>query len=95
MAKTVAKFDLFKYIVNSTGWVWIGLDDIQVEGTFVWVDDGQEIDPVVKTNIFETNQPDNWENADCAYGSIWNGRFVLDDAPCTGHMTYVCEKPAC
>ncbi|XP_059139916.1 C-type lectin domain family 4 member M-like [Physella acuta] len=95
VAKTVAKFDLFRYIVSSTNYVWIGLNDIQVEGKFVWVDDGQEVDPVVKTIIFATNQPDNGGNSNCAYGAMWGGSFVLDDAPCDSLKQVVCEKPAC
>ncbi|CAL1548128.1 unnamed protein product, partial [Lymnaea stagnalis] len=60
VAYTAEKYWLVRSIINITHKVYIGLDDIAVEGRFVWVDSGQEINSSLRASIFHPGQPDNW-----------------------------------
>eukprot|EP00057_Strongylocentrotus_purpuratus_P022051 XP_011676525.1 PREDICTED: low affinity immunoglobulin epsilon Fc receptor-like [Strongylocentrotus purpuratus] len=67
---------------------WFGLDDINQEGTFQWID-GTSLD----NNVF----PD-WSNGDanlfeserCVRQKVTNGWRKL---PCTSYLGFACEKP--
>ncbi|XP_039269390.2 lectin-like [Styela clava] len=67
---------------------WIGLDDLQHEGRFIWADG--EILPD-QYSYWGTDQPDNHENQeDCAQlhkGLSWK----INDVPCTDTYSYICE----
>ncbi|XP_077970967.1 collectin-11-like [Styela clava] len=69
--------------------VWIGLDDLQREGNFIWADG------VVSTKAntdWSTNQPDNArKEEDCVEFSFWMG-WKLNDAGCRFLKKYLCEK---
>ncbi|KAJ8040403.1 Alpha-N-acetylgalactosamine-specific lectin [Holothuria leucospilota] len=70
-------------------YIWIGLNDIDEEGTFVWRDGS----PVTYTN-WGGNQPDNrFNNSDCATMTVRRpsdpGRW--DDGRCFTIRAYVCE----
>ncbi|XP_051814605.1 CD209 antigen-like protein C [Acanthochromis polyacanthus] len=71
---------------------WIGLNDIQTEGTWMWVDGT----PLTQS-YWSTNQPDNgggsdqWGEEDCA--TIRNSENTLwNDLPCTSYLQWICEK---
>ena len=64
---------------------WIGLNDIDVEGTFVWAD-GTTFDFATESN-FNDGEPNNSDNEDCveAFGNNgWN------DLTCDGTRRTVC-----
>ncbi|KAH9488788.1 hypothetical protein Btru_050005 [Bulinus truncatus] len=63
------KYQLFLNITGLGNYEWVGLDDIESEGKFVWAEDGTEIDPTLKWQIFSANQPDNvgGPNEDCVH----------------------------
>jgi C-type mannose receptor len=69
---------------------WIGLNDLQEENTWVWVNNNKH---VTYTDWY-TNQPDNSRNNEnCAliaepYGYLWN------DASCSLSLNYICESEA-
>jgi hypothetical protein len=63
----------------------IGLDDIDVEAVWVWVD-GQ---PLTLEAPFKWDQPDNSGN--CA--TIWWSPGGLDDVPCDSAHPFVCKSP--
>ncbi|KAH9490014.1 hypothetical protein Btru_045040 [Bulinus truncatus] len=79
--KTLEKFQILQ---RKKEIMYIGLDDMEVEGVFRWHDDGSVLDNTYKKQIFRTGQPDNFTNDDCV--QYVNG--TLYDVPCG----YVCEK---
>lgn len=70
--------------------MWIGLNDIEHEGTFTW-----EVDKS-STNFINwaSGEPNNDYNQDCATvgAKILFGRW--DDNQCYKSFLYICEKPA-
>ncbi|XP_033126040.1 hyalin-like [Anneissia japonica] len=67
--------------------VWIGLTDLELEGTFKWITTGTEPS---YTN-FITGEPNNQGNEDCVeINSVHKGEW--NDLPCSRYLNYVCEK---
>ncbi|XP_069802315.1 hepatic lectin-like isoform X2 [Dendropsophus ebraccatus] len=68
-------------------WCWIGLHDMDEEGSFVWVD-GTDFETSYKH--WKKGEPDNYKNEDC--GHLWTfGEW--NDAPCKQENGYgLCEK---
>ncbi|CAL1544833.1 unnamed protein product [Lymnaea stagnalis] len=85
VAKTVEKYALFSKMTS--GCTWMGLDDIEVEGQFVWSDDHQQIDQLTMQTL--SFQPDNAAGRqNCARGcNAW-----LDDDYCHLQYRFICEK---
>ncbi|KAK0053420.1 CD209 antigen [Biomphalaria pfeifferi] len=70
--------------------IWIGLDDINTEGTFVW-HDGTILPPSeYRPLYFAENRPDDAYGADCVHYS--RDLMLLDDSPCYYTYNHVCEK---
>ncbi|XP_055901495.1 uncharacterized protein LOC106067038 [Biomphalaria glabrata] len=90
--KTLDKFSIMTSIViRLQKNFWIGLDDIEVENVFRWVDDGSLLDNNYRKQIFAPNQPDNHNGSeDCvAYNLKY---FPLNDGTCSSALPYICEK---
>ncbi|KAK0049903.1 CD209 antigen-like protein 2 [Biomphalaria pfeifferi] len=90
--KTLDKFSIMTSIVIKLQKnFWIGLDDIEVENVFRWVDDGSLLYNNYRKQIFAPNQPDNHNGSeDCvAYNLKY---FPLNDGPCSSALPYICEK---
>ncbi|KAL3969677.1 voltage-dependent calcium channel L type alpha-1F [Sarotherodon galilaeus] len=67
-------------------WTWIGLNDIEQEGTWKWVDGTP-----LTLQYWASGQPDDlWLSEDCAHiryqGGSWN------DERCENSLQWVCEK---
>jgi hypothetical protein len=75
------------YAIAGGEW-WIGLDDIAVEGTFVWVD-GTPLD-FVSWAGGEPNDSGGVE--DCGHLASWAGG-LWNDIPCDQTLAYVCKLP--
>ncbi|XP_053407165.1 perlucin-like protein [Mercenaria mercenaria] len=75
-------------LINSKESFWIGLNDLQEEGSWVWVDSNEAVS---YTNWYP-GQPDNEaSNENCAhlnpvYNDLWN------DKECYSLLNYICEK---
>ncbi|TRY84221.1 hypothetical protein DNTS_026642 [Danionella cerebrum] len=69
---------------------WIGLNDIKMEGTYVW-SDGTPADFLP----WEQNQPDNWQgDEDCVHirGTEHPDTGRFNDLPCSATYPYICMK---
>ena len=83
---------VLRRLTSESDHVWIGLNDIEDEGSFQWTDGS----PVDYTN-WAPGQPDNLADSDCVY-LLPDGTW--DDAQCewsasgnTPAKAYVCETP--
>uniref|UniRef100_A0A2C9KYC8 C-type lectin domain-containing protein n=1 Tax=Biomphalaria glabrata TaxID=6526 RepID=A0A2C9KYC8_BIOGL len=72
---------------------WIGLDDRQIEGRYMW-HDGTELTDNQRTDFFCYGQPDNWNDAeDCLHASIYcSAPHNINDGNCETINKYLCEK---
>ena len=67
---------------------WIGLNDKDVEGNFVWVSDNS----TVYYSNWDRGDPNNaGQGEHCVL--IWTRDHKWDDAPCGWHRRPLCEKP--
>ncbi|XP_044165460.1 uncharacterized protein LOC114965419 isoform X3 [Acropora millepora] len=68
---------------------WLGLSDINREGTFVWSDGSR-----LNFNFWATRQPNNFHNEDCVHtlGSLKNHKYKWNDVNCSSCHTYSCKK---
>ena len=68
---------------------WLGLSDINTEGTFVWSDGSR-----LSFNFWATRQPNNFHNEDCVHtlGSLKNHEYKWNDVNCSSCHTYSCKK---
>ncbi|KAJ7393777.1 chromatin-modulating protein mrc1 [Desmophyllum pertusum] len=83
--------NFIEFFLRITGlFVWIGLNDIEHEGTYRWEVDNS----TVSFTKWGPKQPNNVDNQDCGgvgaktIFSLWNDRSCLD------LQGYICEKPA-
>ncbi|KAK0042462.1 collectin-10, partial [Biomphalaria pfeifferi] len=93
--KTTDKFQLLVTFLNTSGGVnhWIGMNDIEIEGQFVWTDDGQVVDKGLMLLFFHKGTPDDYKgNQDCVRICFSNGKLLLDDYYCTDSIPFICEK---
>ncbi|XP_055898570.1 collectin-10-like [Biomphalaria glabrata] len=95
--KTTDKFQLLLALLNTSSGVnhWIGMNDIEIEGQFVWTDDGQVVDKGLMLELFENGKPDNYGGLeDCVMITFYKlkGRSFLDDLYCSANRSFICEK---
>ncbi|KAK0042466.1 collectin-10, partial [Biomphalaria pfeifferi] len=95
--KTKDKFQLLENLLDNLNFVknWIGMNDLETEGQYVWTDDGQVVDSGLMKELFETEKPDNYQgNEDCImiYYSGALSRLFLDDLFCYEKIPFFCEK---
>uniref|UniRef100_A0A3B3QZ97 C-type lectin domain-containing protein n=1 Tax=Paramormyrops kingsleyae TaxID=1676925 RepID=A0A3B3QZ97_9TELE len=69
---------------------WIGLTDIEREGTWKWVDGTP-----LTTSYWRKGEPNDIHDEDCAYNVAGTNALIgWNDANCAGRMFWVCEKEA-
>ena len=71
--------------------VWMGIDDLEVEGQWMW-NNGRPL----TWNMWDTHQPDNWgDMEDCAYlvlrGDEYRAENTFHDAPCSLKYSFFCQ----
>lgn len=81
-----------KYAVNYLHGTapWIGYNDMNKEGTWVWLDGGSTDPGTTAWNINEPNSSGG--NEDCAH--IWSTpgtKILLNDTLCKAKYHYICE----
>ncbi|XP_053377701.1 neurocan core protein-like [Mercenaria mercenaria] len=75
-------------IANKYDDIWIGLNDIQNEGDFVWHYSGE---PVSFLSLFAPSYTPT--DHDCVYSFIFNYHYWFED-DCNKQFVYMCEKDA-
>ncbi|KAI8747766.1 C-type lectin-related protein 4 [Biomphalaria glabrata] len=76
---------------NPTKSIWIGLNDQEYEGKFVWEDDNSVCDYSCRQRIFLIGEPNNVSNEDCVeYSPEKHG---LNDVFCSDTKYFICEQP--
>ena len=87
--KTAAKLDLLTKISGGQS-RWIGLDDIDVEGQYIWQSDGSTLTSAEKEAVFASGEPNDLNgNEDCV--QIRASSQQLNDKPCYYALKFVCE----
>ncbi|KAK7499597.1 hypothetical protein BaRGS_00009249 [Batillaria attramentaria] len=67
--------------------LWVGADDLQSEGNFVW-SDGTPL--ANSADVWGVGEPNNYyQNEDCVV--YWIGSYLLNDFPCTRETLFVCQ----
>ncbi|XP_053376929.1 brevican core protein-like [Mercenaria mercenaria] len=66
---------------------WIGLNDMSVEGKYIWVLSGN----TVSFTNWQSGEPNNVSNEDCI---IVNSENYWVDIPCGWNRKYICEQSA-
>ncbi|CAG5117994.1 unnamed protein product, partial [Candidula unifasciata] len=94
--KTEAKLRLFGGAQKPANQLfWIGLDDIQREGIFQWLDDKTVITPDFQKQLFGEAQPDDWSPQEdcCVYDKdFYSDSYPIADAECGNKFLYFCES---
>ena len=95
IADTMVRFSVFWHIsrekMSFEADVWVGLNDIATEGTFVW-DDGEPLSDEMNQYIWDDGQPNNNGNEDCAEVRQSDaGSKGLSDEKCDLKGYYFCE----
>ncbi|CAJ1070748.1 macrophage mannose receptor 1 [Xyrichtys novacula] len=90
LASVHTQEELSFIVAHMPGQAWIGLNDIDTEGTFVYTD-GTPADLL----LWGPNQPDNWQNnEDCVHirsmDHVEPGKF--NDDFCSSTKEFICKK---
>ncbi|KAH9505378.1 C-type lectin domain 4 member E [Bulinus truncatus] len=87
---TFKTWEKFQILAQKPIEIYIGLDDMEVEGVYRWHDDGSVLDMTYREQIFMAEEPNNLNNnEDCiAYDDVTG----LNDISCSTEYRYVCEK---
>ncbi|XP_060593245.1 perlucin-like protein [Ruditapes philippinarum] len=72
---------------------WIGLSDIQEEGTWVWMNSKIPLVPGDYTN-WESGQPDNDDDDENCVNLEENFNMLWNDLACHTVQNYICERLA-
>nr|P07439.2 RecName: Full=Lectin BRA-3; Flags: Precursor [Megabalanus rosa]BAA02556.1 lectin BRA-3 [Megabalanus rosa] len=68
--------------------LWIGLNDIDLEGHYVW-SNGEATD----FTYWSSNNPNNWENQDCGVVNYDTVTGQWDDDDCNKNKNFLCKMP--
>ncbi|XP_055884266.1 hemolymph lipopolysaccharide-binding protein-like isoform X2 [Biomphalaria glabrata] len=80
-------WDKMKILQRQNNVTFVGLDDLQTEGKFIW-HNGEQLENPRSSGFFNLNEPSNSEGVeDCV---VLQGR-LLNDVPCTMSYLFVCE----
>ena len=80
---------MFVQSLHSGEYGWLGLSDVNSEGTFVWSDGTQ-----LNYTYWATRQPNNFHNEDCVHtlGLLKSHEYKWNDVNCSSCHKYSCKK---
>ena len=77
------------YLTDSNGEsFWIGVNDIDIEGDWVWESDKSKL----LFSDWHDGEPNNYKNGDCCQIKWHNLLYRWNDEPCHSSCLYICEK---
>ncbi|XP_015771384.1 PREDICTED: uncharacterized protein LOC107349712 [Acropora digitifera] len=81
--------NVFVQSLHSGEYGWLGLSDVNSEGTFVWSDRTQ-----LNFTYWATGQPNNFHNEDCVHtlGLLKSHEYKWNDVNCSSCHKYSCKK---
>ena len=89
--KTAEKLAMVVEIAQGAN-LWVGMDDKDKEGRYVWQEDKSVLTQEVKDAVFTPGQPNNgWNVEDCVHYRGSKGR--LNDQHCWAKINALCEIP--
>ena len=92
VADSVAKLELLRQEAGDPSGLWVGMDDREEEGRYVWAD-GRIVTQLEFDVLFYPGEPNNYRGReDCV--CLKQNYVVLNDESCHGMFGYVCEIPA-
>ncbi|KAH9518786.1 hypothetical protein Btru_006267 [Bulinus truncatus] len=71
--------------------VWIGANDIEVEGRFLWASDNS----TMYSTLWDGQQPDNFNNEDCLAMYYYGNNKILNDYLCSARLNSICQTDPC
>ncbi|KAK3795709.1 hypothetical protein RRG08_018258 [Elysia crispata] len=89
--KTAEKLAMVVEIAQGAN-LWVGMDDKDKEGRYVWQEDKSVLTQEVKDAVFNPGEPNNgWNVEDCVHYRGSKGR--LNDQHCWAKINALCEIP--
>nr|XP_039265879.1 hepatic lectin-like [Styela clava] len=85
---TTVRSEILQMVKSGGKHTWVGLDDIEHEGKYVWADG---VDSTKDNTDWDGRQPDNYFNEDCVEFNPYMN-WKLNDATCSLSKYYICEK---
>ena len=70
--------------------IWVGLDDIEEEGRYVWQEDASILTQAIIDSVFFRGQPSNYRGAEHCI-QLMDEKLKLNDVRCSSKSDAVCE----
>ncbi|CAL1548326.1 unnamed protein product, partial [Lymnaea stagnalis] len=88
------KLEILRNEVSTTyAATWIGLDDTDTEGNFIWIEDLTQLNDTLKVQIFNAGEPNNGRDKEHCVQYVSKHKLLNDD-DCKELQPYVCEQTA-
>lgn len=90
VVKNMDKYYLLRSIFQDG--LWVGLNDIDKEGIYIWSDDQQVYDMSWKDIMFKEGEPNDYLGGEDCVAMLLPPPYKLNDDSCNKTYHSVCEK---